>query len=370
MGELIAKGGGRANALTVATAANERAPGLPFRAFWTFDHSTNWALAQVGQQEVDGPCVYAKPEEGFLADYRPCIDFCSRNRIAAIIVHGFLSEAHGGAAAATELCAYAQERGVRIIPAIELSGDLIDEAMTLTESFAIGGLHVGGAADVAQLAQQFPPFFEAARTGSPASWISCDVPGEHLPEGEALAAARELPRGAHYLHAVSAQGLRHLRRRMTRPLVEALPMQAHALRCGFAWTREGSGGRDALMAQSFAEMALLCDRAGLKGLSVWGGPSPSRATVELSYLAFARFAYDPLLTWERFLAEEAAPLFGGDEALDRFLKIAGELEQNARLPLARLKHLWRKTQEHAGTDGAGRRWHSLASLVMQRLHQP
>ena len=60
--------------------------------------------------------------------------------------------------------------------------------------------------------------------------------------------------------------------------------------------------------------------AACTGLTVWGEPSPYHATVELSYLAFARFSWDPTLTWERFLAEDAAPLLGGVEAADEFVR--------------------------------------------------
>ncbi len=368
--ELIAKGGGKA-AMAVATAANEQVPGLPFRAFWTFDHSTNWSPTQVGQQEVDGPAAYAKPAEAFLADYYSLIDFCSRQRVGAVIIHGFLSEAHGGEAAATDLCAYARQRGVRLIPVVTLGDGLWDQVTRLATFFDIGGLHVAGAENLMQLTQQFPLLFETVRTRWPNLWVSCDVPGAHLPESAALAGAHELPRGAIYLHTVSQERLRLLQRQMTRPLIEALPMQPHALRCGFAWNREGAqrGGREHLNARSFTEMAQLCDRAGLKGFSVWGGPSPYRATVELSYLAFARFSFDPLLSWERFLAEDAAPLFGGPEALKRFLSISDELEQNPKLPLARLKSLRRKIREHEDTDAAGRRWHSLGEQVMRRIYR-
>ena len=27
-------------------------PGLAYRTFWTWDHSTNWELSQIGQQEI------------------------------------------------------------------------------------------------------------------------------------------------------------------------------------------------------------------------------------------------------------------------------------------------------------------------------
>ena len=44
---------------------------------------------------------------------------------------------------------------------------------------------------------------------------------------------------------------------------------------------------------------------------MWGEPSPYHATVELSYLAFARFSWEPTLTWERFVAEDAGRSWAG-----------------------------------------------------------
>jgi hypothetical protein len=91
-------------------------PGLAYRTFWTWDHSTNWELSQIGQQEIGVFNPFQKPPSGFLADYRRLVDFCSRNRIAAIVIYGFLRDTHGGIEAAQELCRYANERGVRIMP--------------------------------------------------------------------------------------------------------------------------------------------------------------------------------------------------------------------------------------------------------------
>ena len=91
-----------------------------YRTFWTWDHSTNWELSQVGLQEIGVFNPYGKPPGGFLADYKRLVDFCSRNRIAAITIYGFLRDTHGGIAAAQELCRYATERGVRIMPGIAI----------------------------------------------------------------------------------------------------------------------------------------------------------------------------------------------------------------------------------------------------------
>ena len=118
--ELIARGGARPGRITISAGAISQAPGLPYRTFWTWDHSTNWELSQVGRQEIGVFNPYGKPPGGFLRDYQRCVDFCSRNRIAAIVIYGFLRDPHGGIDAAQELCTYATERGVRILPGIAI----------------------------------------------------------------------------------------------------------------------------------------------------------------------------------------------------------------------------------------------------------
>jgi len=92
--------------------------------------------------------------------------------------------------------------------------------------------------------------------------------------------------------------------------------------------------------------------------------------VELSYLAFSRFCWDPDLTWERFVAEDVAPLLGGPEAAGEFIAIAEELDANQRLDLKRLDAL--QSRALAGlSNGSGpvaRRWLSLADQIARRRH--
>lgn len=95
-------------------------PALLYRTLWTWDHSTNWDLGQIGAQETGVFNPYGKPPGGFLADYRAMVDFCSRHRISAIVIYGFLRDSHGGIESAAELCRYANERGVRIVPGIAI----------------------------------------------------------------------------------------------------------------------------------------------------------------------------------------------------------------------------------------------------------
>lgn len=98
-----------------------QSPALPYRLFWTWDHSTNWYLEQVGLQEIGALNYYSKPAEGFLEDYRRLVDFVSLQRISGVTIYGFLRDSHGGIAAAQELCRYAAERGVRILPGVGIN---------------------------------------------------------------------------------------------------------------------------------------------------------------------------------------------------------------------------------------------------------
>jgi len=106
----------------------------------------------------------------------------------------------------------------------------------------------------------------------------------------------------------------------------------------------------------------------MTGLTVWGEPSPYTATVEISYLAFARFTWEPTLTWERFLARDVAPLLGGRDAAGEFVAIAEELDAHQRLPLERLRALRDGAAAHRAGDEAGRRWLSLEDAIARRIY--
>ncbi len=109
------------NGVELTEGRDEQAPGLPYRAFWTWDHSTNWDLDQIGAQEIGVFCPYGKPPDGFLADYKRMVDFMSRHRIGGVTIYGFFRDSHGGVEAAQELCRYANERGVRILPGVAIN---------------------------------------------------------------------------------------------------------------------------------------------------------------------------------------------------------------------------------------------------------
>lgn len=93
-------------------------PALPHRIFWTWDHSTNWDLLSVGQQESGAFNGYEKQPECFVDGYQRLIDFMSANRVGGLVVYGLLRDGHGGVETAKSLCAYARDRGVRLIAGI------------------------------------------------------------------------------------------------------------------------------------------------------------------------------------------------------------------------------------------------------------
>jgi hypothetical protein len=438
-------------------------PGMAYRTFWTWDHSTNWELSQIGQQEIGVFNPYQKPPGGFLADYRRMVDFCSRNRIGGIVIYGFLRDSHGGIEAAQELCRYGNERGVRIIPGIAIGAyggvywegrhkynlrtwlaanpqhaakmskdigfqiadlafplnfphsdytvtacpsapetiDWMEEAVSwLAETFEIGGVNIEsgdyGVCDCERctarrdndaearrrgdvfgdywshtdMAENFPRLYRAARERRPDAWIYCEMQWDNLLDPVAVEAQKKLPRGAIYQHTANRSFWKRLRTELKADYVAGLPTQPNVLRCQFAcqWNGDERTERYAFNGRSFADMASRGAELGMEGLTVWGEVSDYVATSELSYLAFARFTWDPKLGWDRFVSEELAPRLGGLAQAEDFVAIAGEIDANQSLPVARLSELQAKALGMAAAlEGEpARRWLTLGEQIARR----
>jgi len=462
--ELLVRSPGRLSPELFATPVTGR-PDLPYRSYWTWDHSTNWELSQIGQQEIGVFNPYQKPPGGFLADYTRLVDFCSRERIGGIVIYGFLRDSHGGIEAAQALCRYANERGVRIIPGIAIGAyggvywegkhrynlstwlkanpqhaakiskdigfqiadlafplnfphsdytvaacpsapetiDWMEEAVAwLTETFEIGGINIESGdygvcdcerctarrandAEAARrgnvhgdfwshtdMAENFPRLYRAAKARRPDLWIYCEMQWDNLLDPVATEAQKKLPRGAIYQHTANRSFWKRLRTELQAGYVANLPTQPNVLRCQFAsqWNGDERTERYAFNARAFAEMAKRGRELGMEGLTVWGEASDYHATVELSYLAFARFTWDTSLTWERFLSHELAPRLGGPNLAERFVAIAEELDANQTLPAARLAQL--SAEALGAMAGLGpepaRRWLTLAEQIARRIH--
>jgi hypothetical protein len=212
------------------------------------------------------------------------------------------------------------------------------------------------------MADNFPRLYRAAKAKRPDAWICSEMQWDNLLDPVASQAQTKLPRGAIYQHTANRSFWNRLKTELKRDYVEALPTQPNVLRCQFAcqWNGDERTERYALNARVFGE--------AMDGLTVWGEPSPYHATVEFSYLAFARFTWDPSLTWDAFLDRDIAPLIGGREAANRFVAIAGEFDANQRLPVERLAALRSEAFSHSGATGgeASRRWMTPGEQIARR----
>jgi hypothetical protein len=97
------------------------APAFKYRWLWTWDWRMEWGGTEAGGKTM-GEGDYKKRPESFVKDYKACIDFMSENGLNGLVIWGFLRDAHGGVEASQEICRYAAERGVRILPGIGTSG--------------------------------------------------------------------------------------------------------------------------------------------------------------------------------------------------------------------------------------------------------
>ncbi len=442
----------------------QQAPGLPYRTYWNWDQTTNWDMEQIGIQEIGVMNPYSKPSGGFLRDYKRCVDFMSKNRIAAVTIFGFLRESHGGIEAAQELCRYATERGVRIMPGVAINayggvvwemeheynlatwlrkhpelaaemerpagfqiGDLehtlyfprgdyavrgcpsrkenqdwMAEGISwLAENFEIGGINIeagdygvcgchlcearraeredatrrDGYAESwshADMADFYPRLYEAALKHRPDAWIYSEIQWDNLFDHEAMAPLTSLPEGGIYQHTLNRTYWNRVQQEMTPEYGASIPMKTNVFRsqCNCQWNGDRRTERYSFNGLDFAKMAKKAYEVGFKGLTVWGEASAFETNVELSYLAFARFTWDPTLTWEQFVSEDLAPLLGGVDAANRYLEIATTLDQNAVLDPSIVRGFQKETLAAAQNEDEeiSRRWLWLANHIAKRQY--
>ena len=87
---------------------------IPYRMFWSWDHSTNWCTNTRGAQNWGVANAYTKEPHMFLKDYKRVVDWCANNGINAVGIVGALRDKHGGVDSLRELCDYAWNKGVCI----------------------------------------------------------------------------------------------------------------------------------------------------------------------------------------------------------------------------------------------------------------
>ena len=91
------------------------------RMFWTWDHSTEWALNRLGAH-THGSCnEYGRTTDAFVADYTALLRWCGRHNIDAVVVWGLLRDCHGGLESAKRLCDVAAKEKVRLLCGVGLN---------------------------------------------------------------------------------------------------------------------------------------------------------------------------------------------------------------------------------------------------------
>lgn len=405
------------------------APALAHRLLWTWDHSTNWELVSVGQQESGAFNGYEKQPEAFTAGYRRLIDFASAQRLDGVIVYGLLRDGHGGVDAARELCSYARDRGVDLIagvaansyggvfyegtheynlstwldahPELEARYDqmpgfhipdygripfpaspltraanssraenlewTLDGIQWLIEAIEPGGVNVefgdyAGNDALADMKRILPRIVERVQATRPGLPVSTELGWDRLADPAYAATLDGLPDGCTYSFTFNRSYWPTLRDELTAELVDALPVDDVMIRGQIAtqWNRE----RHSYVAPDLAAQAQLATRTGLDGVCMFGEVSDFHPLNELNYLAFARFAYDPAMSWDRFEREVERPLLGDDAA--EFVAIARAASVGSGQPTdVDVDALVDRTQAHASTATGEprRRWTWLADQL-------
>jgi len=98
-------------------------PILKYRWFWNWDSRTHWVPVS-NRKILSGhgngfyPHRYEYEKDVFIQDFKTMLDYAAELHINGVVIWGFLRDEHGGVEAAQELCRFAEERGVRIIPGV------------------------------------------------------------------------------------------------------------------------------------------------------------------------------------------------------------------------------------------------------------
>lgn len=105
---------------TASLAIQEERP-LQTRMFWTWDHSTEWALNRLGAH-THGSCnEYGRTTQSFIDDYTALLHWCGQHGIDAVVVWGLLRDSHGGLESAKRLCDVAAKANVRLLCGVGLN---------------------------------------------------------------------------------------------------------------------------------------------------------------------------------------------------------------------------------------------------------
>jgi hypothetical protein len=96
-------------------------PAIKTRMFWTWDHSTEWALNLLGAQTFGASNEYTRSKKAFVEDYTNLLQWCGHNNVDAVVIWGLLRDVHGGLDTAKRLVDALSKQGVKILCGVGLN---------------------------------------------------------------------------------------------------------------------------------------------------------------------------------------------------------------------------------------------------------
>ena len=358
--------------VSLAPTNTRQVPRFRYRWFWNWDHRMDWGGPGRVGTKMGGGGTFSKAPEAFLVDFKRCVDYAADHKFNGIIIWGFPRDTHGGVEATQELCRYARRRSVRILPGVGTSGyagyyfegdhpynahrwlaehpelravdkngkpknapcpskkanqDWLDQgARWLFDTFEIGGVNlemgdffVCYCDDCKQaraaIDSQEPDYYKdmaishsvtlkTMRALAPDAWLSYATYTGYTAE------MMEAP--PKFLAMIPEDALcQWTLTGMARNWpADVQPMARHDL--GYLhWCNRSTHTEDDFYLDRVRDICRNAAAAGIEGLDTYGELSPARPNVELFYLAWEAFLWDPEMTIEAFIAGRMARLYGG-----------------------------------------------------------
>ncbi len=91
---------------------------------WCWDARMTWddqpdAILRA-MAAAEKPFPYPKKPEAYTIGFKRLVDYCAQIGVRGIVIWGFLRDSHGGVKAGQDLCKYASDKGVAILPGVGL----------------------------------------------------------------------------------------------------------------------------------------------------------------------------------------------------------------------------------------------------------
>jgi hypothetical protein len=365
-----------------------------------------------------------------LIDGKRCVDYMADHKFNGMILWGFLRDNHGGIEASQELCRYATARGVRILPGVGTSGytgyyyegknefngdtwlamhpelraidkdgkprgapcpsktanqDWLDRgAAWLFKNFEIGGVNlemgdffVCHCDDCkrarAAIESNEPDYYKdmaishmvtlkTMRKLAPEAWLSYATYTGYT--GEMM---KTPPK---FLSMIPDDAIcQWTLTRMAAKWDPALrPMAKHNL--GYLhWGNVPSRSQNTFYLSEIKTICQQAAAAGFEGLDTYGELSDGRPNIEIAYLAWEAFLWNPDMTLDEFVSQRLARRYGGEKAARVLLEIIPLVrtakEKANSENLARALALAESARSVATPEGKPQ-WDRLLAFLQQR----